>query len=172
MRAGSYHGDSILKLSFWSKKSTRLRVLCVNAYINDIGRGSCDINGHPGTTVWHARGMNAPLLGRLVHYVALFWVRTRNRGGSQAVHEDEHGLFPRGAVDSGVDLRTGFPFGEPGRTGSDRDGRFRREIWNRDEPLLLDRRDSGDGLRRNFHAAVLLRLACAVRAGIFAHAVR
>ena len=54
--------------------------------------------------------------------------------------------------------------GEPRRAGSDRDGRVGGEVRHRHEPLLLDRRDPGDGVRRAVHDAVLLRIARALGA--------
>src|SRR5713226_7048403 len=69
-------------------------------------------------------------------------------------------------------VRLGVYVREPGRSGSDRHGRFRREIRHRHLALLLDRSHSRDGLRRHFHDAVLLRLARPLRPGISAPSLR
>ena len=45
-------------------------------------------------------------------------------------------------------------------------GASRREVRHRDQPLLLGRRDPGDGVRRRLHDAVLLRLARALGARV------
>ena len=42
----------------------------------------------------------------------------------------------------------------------------RRQVRHRDQPLLLGRRDPGDGVRRHLHDAVLLRLARALGARV------
>ena len=68
--------------------------------------------------------------------------------------------------------RSRIYFRKSWRARSDRHGRFRREIRNRHQPFLLDRRDSRDDFRRPFHDAVLLRLKGALRARIFADALR
>src|SRR5260370_32134847 len=103
---------------------------------------------------------------RLHDYPALFRFRAGHRVCSEKAHEDEHGLFPFRTVDPRVDCRLGVSFGKPGGAGSDRDGRERGEVRNFDFALLLDRGGSGDAVCRNFHDAVLLRVAGALRAGI------
>src|SRR6266403_1354744 len=103
---------------------------------------------------------------RLHDYPALFRFRAGHRVCSEKVYEDEHGLFPFRTVDPRVDCRLGVSFGEPGGAGSDRDGRERGEVRNFDFALLLDRGGSGDAVCRDFHDAVLLRVAGALRAGI------
>ena len=55
---------------------------------------------------------------------------------------------------------------QSGRPGSDWHGRVRRQVRHRDQPLLLDRRDPRDGVRRPVHDAVLLRLAGPLRARV------
>ena len=51
-------------------------------------------------------------------------------------------------------------------------GALAAQVRHRDQSLLLDRRDSRDGVCRHFHDAVLLRLAGAVGAGVSEAAVR
>ena len=58
-------------------------------------------------------------------------------------------FFLAGRAIPGMGVRTGVHVGKSGRAGSDRDGRVGREVRDRDLALLLDRRDSGDGVRRD-----------------------
>jgi hypothetical protein len=103
---------------------------------------------------------------RLHHPGHLFLVCARHRLGAQAPHADEHRLFPLGPLDSRLGGRAGVPLRQPRGAGSDRHGRFGSQVRHRHQPLLLGRRDSGDGVRRRFHDAVLLRLASALGPGV------
>ncbi len=53
-------------------------------------------------------------------------------------------FFLAGRVDSGVGLRAGVYLGQPGSARGDRHGGVGCEVRHRDQPFLLDRRDSGD----------------------------
>src|SRR6184192_1522093 len=58
------------------------------------------------------------------------------------------------------------------RSGNHRHGGVRREVRHRDESLLLDWRDPGNGVPRHFHDAVLLRIARAIGTRISPSEVR
>ena len=87
------------------------------------------------------------------------------------------GLHQRGFSDlrplsPSLDHQPGIHRREPGRAGSDRHVRVGREIRHHDRAFLLDRRGSGDAVRRRVHDAVLLRQPRPQRAGIFETALR
>src|SRR5690242_2620538 len=103
---------------------------------------------------------------RLRDYPAVFRFRAGHWIRPEKIHEDEHGFFPVRPLDSGVDCGTGVFVGEPGRAGSDRNGRKRGEVRDFDFAFLLDWGGTGDAVRRGLHDAVLLRIAGAVGAGI------
>src|SRR5688572_3384604 len=96
---------------------------------------------------------------RLVGHAYLLRVRAGHRLCAQAVHENKHGLFPLGPIDSGLDSGTGVSFSEPRSAGSYRYGRVGSKVRDRDKSFLLDRCGPGDGVSRSVHDAVLLRLA-------------
>src|SRR6266705_5566765 len=92
--------------------------------------------------------------GHLLHFCVGHWLSV------EAVRENDHGLFSVRALDSSVDYWSRFHFGESRSAGSDRYGRIRREVRNRNQSFLLDWSNSGDGLHWRLHDAFLLRLAC------------
>src|SRR5713101_6532578 len=101
---------------------------------------------------------------RLADPGIVFRVRAGYRRGAERLDENEHGLFPCRACYSRMGCRARVHVREPRRAGSYRHGRFRSEVRNRHLALLLDRRNSRDGLRRYLHDAVLLRLPRALGA--------
>ena len=79
---------------------------------------------------------------RLADYAGLFRVRVRHRLPSETPHAHQHRLFPGRTSAACLGVRTGLHFRQPGCTGSYRHGCLGREVWHRDQPVLLDRRHS------------------------------
>src|SRR4029453_12261698 len=92
----------------------------------------------------------------------LLRLRSWSRLRAQALHEEQQRLLSLGPLDTGMGCRTCLHLGQSWRARSNRDGRLRREVRNSDQPLLLGRRNSGHGLRRRLHDALLLWLTRAL----------
>src|SRR5882724_31429 len=103
---------------------------------------------------------------RLDHHACLLRLRAGHWLCAQTTYEDKQGFLPVWSLASGLDYRVGLHLSQPGCAGSYWHGRLRRQVWHCHEPLLLDRRDTGDGLRGRSYDALLLRLASALRSGI------
>ena len=103
---------------------------------------------------------------RLADYAGLFRLRAGHRVPAETPHAYQHRLFPGRTCAACLGVRPGLHFRQSGRAGSHRHGRLGREVWHRDQPVLLDRRHSSHGVCRPVHDAVLLRVQSTVSAGI------
>ncbi len=113
-----------------------------------------------GNPITHLAAIDYAIMA--VYFVAVLGVGL----GAQARHANEHRLLPRREDASGLGDRARVHLGEPRRAGSDRHGRVGGQVRHRHEPLLLGGCDSGDGVRRAVHDALLLRIAGALGARV------
>src|SRR5262245_863701 len=98
--------------------------------------------------------------------------RPRGGLGPATSAANQHRFLPLWSFAFSLEYRAGVHLSQPRCAGSHRHGRVGRQVRYRDQPLLLGRRHSGDGLRGPVHDAVLLRLAGPFRPGVFATAFR
>ena len=98
--------------------------------------------------------------------------RARDRVRREALHQDEPRLLPLGPLAARVDHGPGVHLGQPRRARDPRHGGQRRAVRRLHGPLLLGRRDPGDGLPRDRDDALLLRLEGPQRARVPAAALQ
>ena len=98
--------------------------------------------------------------------------RARDRVRGEALHQDEPRLLPLRPLAARVDHGPGLHLGQPRRAGDPRHGGQRRAVRRLHRPLLLGRRDPGDGLPRDRDDALLLRLEGPQRARVPAAALQ
>ena len=96
-------------------------------------------------------------MARLLYYRRVLRVRARHRGRAQDQDADLRGLLPLREVAAELDHGPSLPGGELGSPGDHGYGRGGGDVRDHAVPLLLDRRDPGDGLRGPVHDPLLLR---------------